>query len=65
MKQVEHIPIINAATSEPTIPVGTFVAAVYHGKWFVGQVLEFDQDDNGYNITFMQEGSNKRCFTFK
>ena len=56
---------MNAAASEPTIPVGTFVAAVYNGKWFVGQVLEFDLDDNEYNITFMQKGSSKLYFTFK
>ncbi|MES9883292.1 MAG: hypothetical protein ABW185_20700 [Sedimenticola sp.] len=47
------------------LPNETFVAAVYDGKWYVGEILDYDPDDNEYNVSFMTEGSNKRCLSFK
>ncbi|KAL3854818.1 hypothetical protein ACJMK2_014063 [Sinanodonta woodiana] len=38
--------------------VNTYVAAIYESRWYVGQVLEYDKDDQEYNIKFMVAGKN-------
>ena len=43
----------------------TFVAALYDEKWYISKILEYDPEDNSYQMSFMTEGSNKRGVTFK
>jgi len=45
--------------------INSFVAAEYDGKWYLGKVLDFDPEDLEYNITFMEEGKNKKFYSFK
>ena len=45
--------------------VGSYVAAEYNKKWFIGKVLEFDPDDKEYNISFMEASSSKVGNIFK
>jgi hypothetical protein len=36
----------------------TCVAAIYDSKWHVGEIIEFDDEDREYHISFM-DGSRK------
>ncbi|KAL3875659.1 hypothetical protein ACJMK2_033589 [Sinanodonta woodiana] len=38
--------------------VYTYVAVIYESRWYVGEVLEYDKDDQEYNINFMVAGKN-------
>lgn len=51
-------PVPEHLTSHDTsqqIKVSDFVAAVYVDKWYIGQVINIDQDDNTYEITFLEQ----------
>ena len=50
---------------QKTFQVGDFVAAVYNKSWFVGKVIEHDEKDGEYNITFMQNMGSRKAPSFK
>ena len=48
----------NKINTDELYQVNTYVAAIYESRWYVGQVLEYDKDDQEYNINFMVAGKN-------
>jgi hypothetical protein len=36
--------------------VDAYVDAIYESKWYIGKILEYDEDDQEYHITFMLGG---------
>ncbi|KAL3859782.1 hypothetical protein ACJMK2_009976 [Sinanodonta woodiana] len=43
----------NKINTDELYQVNTCVAAIFESRWYVGQVLEYDKDDQEYNINFM------------
>ncbi|KAL3872953.1 hypothetical protein ACJMK2_036122 [Sinanodonta woodiana] len=43
----------NKINTDELYQVNTYVAAIYESRWYVGQVLKYDEDDQEYNINFM------------
>ena len=63
----ESVPVNMSADRPETDPyhVGSYIAAEYNRKWFIGKILEFDSDDMEYSISFMEAGSSRIGHTFK
>lgn len=38
--------------------VGSFVAAMYEGNWYVGQIMSVDESDKEIEISFMEQKKN-------
>ncbi|KAL3884626.1 hypothetical protein ACJMK2_024753 [Sinanodonta woodiana] len=55
-QQVTELMEYNKINTDELYQVNTYVAAIYESRWYVGQVLEYDKDDQEYNINFMVAG---------
>lgn len=45
--------------------VGTFIAATYNGKWYIGQVMDVDDIDCEIHVSFMTDVTCKTGITYK
>lgn len=36
--------------------VDAYLAAIYESKWYIGKILEYDNEDQEYHVTFMTGG---------
>ena len=57
-QQATELMECNKINTDELYQVNTYVAAIYESRWYVGQVLEYDEDDQEYNINFMVAGKN-------
>lgn len=55
-QQATELMECNKINTDELYQVNTYVAAIYESRWYVGQVLEYDEDDQEYNINFMVAG---------
>ncbi|KAL3871849.1 hypothetical protein ACJMK2_039821 [Sinanodonta woodiana] len=54
--QVTELMECNKINTDELHQVNRYVAAIYESRWYVGQVSEYDKDDQECNINFMVAG---------
>ena len=40
-------------------------AGLYDDMWYIGEILQFDEDNREYQISFLKAGSCKSAYSFK
>ena len=60
----EHENELHDIEPEPQVnaKIGDFVAAIYEGQWYIGQILEEDNVEKEFLINFMESDSKTSCF---
>ena len=53
---------VNKINSINSFPVGSYVAAVYDKKAYIGKVLDVDSEEGELNISFMESGKTNGHF---
>ena len=53
---------VNEINSINSFPVGSYVAAVYDKKAYIGKVLDVDSEEGELNISFMESGKTNGHF---
>ena len=55
IKVKSPVPNLEILENETEIKQNDFVAAVYLDKWYIGQVINTDPDDNTFEISFLEQ----------
>ena len=49
-------PMLQDTTTNLNLEVGSWVASVYDGKWYVAKVLEAEKSEGEYKLSFLSPG---------